>query len=232
MSLDLASIGEPLFAASRAKVERAKTFIAELVKEQERYAAQGVRASIAIDEKGQPQMKLEWDGTGLLPGVILGDAVHNLRSALDLMASELAVIAEQNPDQTYFPFATSLHELRKSHKFKAFAKCGADCVRLLEEIAPYRGGNEALRALHDLDVRDKHRSLIPSENDIQFSFIGDLALDNPWDHTLKPQVEVLCYKFPPDAPLAGEQIVPTLERLTKSVEGILEAFATLIAART
>jgi hypothetical protein len=223
-------VTEPLFAAPFAKVGRARTFIAELADEQERYANIGVTARVLV-ENGFPQLHVNWEGTGLLPGIILGDAIHNLRSALDLMATELAVIAKQNPEEAYFPFSTDPESLRKSKKFKAFAKSGADCAILLETIAPYRGGNEALRALHDLDVQDKHRSLIPSLKDIEFEFEGEFELDDPTNHSVTAKAEVTLYKFPDDSPLAGQPIIPTLEMLAEEVQRVLEAFAALVAAR-
>lgn len=223
-------IAEPLFATSRAKVERARTFIAELAAEQERYASVGVRTRIAVDGDGA-HLDVDWAGTGLLPGIILGDAIHNLRSALDLMATELAGIAEADPNKAYFPFAGDLTSLRKSQKFKDFAKCGADCADLIETIAPYHGGNEALRALHDLDVQDKHKSLIPSKKVIEWEMEGEVDLDDPANHSLVATAKVTLYKFPEDSPLAGKPIIPSLEMLAQAVERVLEAFATLIAAR-
>lgn len=221
---------EPLFSTSLAKVGRAKSFITELAVEQERFASVGVRARVTV-EKGRVQLDVDWDGTGLLPGLILGDAVHNLRSALDLMATELAVIADQNPDDAYFPFAADLDGLRKSQKFKNFTKNGADCAKLLEIVAPYHGGNEALRALHDLDVQDKHKSLIPSLTDIDWNMEGEIDLDDPANHSVTATAEVVLYKFPDDSPLAGMPIIPSLEMLAETVEGVLEAFSALVAAR-
>ena len=221
---------EPLFATSYAKVARAKTFISELSAEQERFASTGVTASVII-ENGNPILNVVWAGTGHLPGIILGDAVHNLRSALDLMATELADIAHVDPEAAYFPFATNLEHLRVTKKFKDFARCGSDCAQLLETIAPYRGGNESLRALHDLDIQDKHRSLIPSLKDIEFSMEGEFDLDDPNNHSLVAKADVVQYKFPDGSPLAAQPIIPSLRALAQTVEGVLESFAALIAAR-
>lgn len=221
---------EPLFAASIAKVQRAKSFIAELATEQQRYAATSVRTRISI-QNGQPQFHVEWDGTGLLPGIILGDAIHNLRSALDIMATDLAMIVGQNPEEAYFPFAADLASLRNSKKFKKFAKIGIDFAELLEAIAPYRGGNKAMRAMHDLDVQDKHRGLIVTLKVIDFDFEGEIDLDDPASHSLSGKADVIEYRFPDDSPMAGEPIIQSLEVLAKTVEGILEAFAALVAAR-
>ena len=147
------------------------------------------------------------------------------------MATDLALIAGQNPDEAYFPFAADLESLRRSNKFKKFAKIGVDFAELLEAIAPYRGGNKAMRALHDLDVQDKHKGLIATVKDIDFCFDGEIDLDDPTSHSLTGKAEVVEYKFPEGSPLAGEPIIKTLKLLAKTVEGILEEFAALVATR-
>jgi hypothetical protein len=38
--------------------------------------------------------------------------------------------------------------------------------------------------------------------------------------------------FPPDSAFAGEEVVPTLKKLVEMVNGILESFTRLVAART
>ena len=45
---------------------------------------------------------------------------------------------------------------------KNFDRAGPDAVRLLRTYRPCTGGNATLRALHDLDVQDKHQAFIPA----------------------------------------------------------------------
>jgi hypothetical protein len=52
-------------------------------------------------------------------------------------------------------------------KRRGFDKAGAAAVKLMTELQPYRGGNVALRAIHDLNIRDKHKMLIV--NPVSFS---------------------------------------------------------------
>ncbi|MBI3160711.1 MAG: hypothetical protein HYZ26_14020 [Chloroflexi bacterium] len=93
----------------------------------------------------------------------IGDAIHNLRTSLDLLACQL--MRRQNIshscEHVSFPifdnvikFSTALQE----PKVQAF---GSDAVQIISRLQPYQGGTgNALWELHRLDIQDKHRFLI------------------------------------------------------------------------
>ncbi len=92
---------------------------------------------------------------------IIGDIVHNLRSALDVLVCEL-VLADKGQirRQSGFPidrsekkFVKSAHEKLKGLNPKA--------SRLVHRLKPFRGGNNCLWQLHELDIVDKHRAIVP-----------------------------------------------------------------------
>ncbi len=108
-------------------------------------------------------------------GIILGDAVHNLRAALDHVAWQLAASLTRPPDHTEFPI---FHD---SELFHATDKKGhpthgsglgkiiglrTDSKALVERAQPYHRGHEAhlhpLWVLSRLDNVDKHRIVIPA----------------------------------------------------------------------
>src|SRR3954466_15009690 len=131
-----------LFAASYVKLARARHFIQELEAEAERYKNSDP-TSVRLDhEANPPNIHVEWKGVTLMPGAIIGDAVHNLRTALDLMASELARINGKSDKDVYFPFASSADRFDQAIKSRSFDKAGDDAVALLRKFEPYRGGNE------------------------------------------------------------------------------------------
>lgn len=179
---------------------------------------------------------------------ILGDAVHNLRSALDHLAASLAIMNEQSPKGVYFPFAESEDQLDQMIRWRKFDRASPSAVALLKELKPYRGGNLALRGIHDLDVLDKHHSLIPA-----YAFVyPEDAVAGPfftkW-FPMGPGFGAGCSRplgtFPrymsqePEpiplkvhmrfkaAPFAGEYVTPTLRSLAKLVGDIIDAFAAL-----
>lgn len=107
--------------------------------------------------------------------LIVGDAVHTLRSAFDYMAVALSSppVGTGDPDRTYLPTGKGRQEFIEacygvpagSGKRKTDSKmkgAPADALRMIEELEPYDGGKHSIRALHDLDIRDKHKLLIPA----------------------------------------------------------------------
>jgi hypothetical protein len=94
--------------------------------------------------------------------VIIGDAIHNLRASLDLLASDLVSIAGGNINNVSFPFGDSPEGFEEMVKKRHLDRAGADIVEVVRSFKPYKGGNELLRVIHDLDITDKHKALIPS----------------------------------------------------------------------
>lgn len=95
---------------------------------------------------------------------IIGDIIHNLRTSLDLLACDLVRITsgpDARVDGVYYPFCSEKSDLDKTIKKRRLHLSGRAVIKAIEETAPYRGGNDGLRAIHDLDVQDKHQALIP-----------------------------------------------------------------------
>lgn len=98
--------------------------------------------------------------------VEFGAYINVIRSSLDILATALAYRCNiPKPETMYFPIAKSA---------VAFARgkyTGANFVKglprterdIIESLNPYQGGNEALWALHQLDIMRKHRRLIAVE---------------------------------------------------------------------
>ncbi|MEZ5958527.1 MAG: hypothetical protein R3C27_15095 [Hyphomonadaceae bacterium] len=163
-------------------------------------------------------------------GAVVGDVVHNLRAALDLMAVALVRAKGGNTKNVYFPFADSAENLPARIKDKNFHRAGNEAVKLLEEIAPYSGGNVALRELHNLDLQDKHHALIVHAITITTATVqvhvdettGKVSLV-PVDGS-RPSAALV---FPEDSVFATEEIVPVLHKLVETTAGIIKAFEAL-----
>jgi hypothetical protein len=91
----------------------------------------------------------------------VGDAIHNLRSTLDHLASAMEVAAGETPDKyTGFPVFDSPEGYRDCPQTK-IKGLREPCKRTIDRIQPYKGGNgHRLWQLHQLDIRDKHRILL------------------------------------------------------------------------
>src|SRR5665213_2124187 len=153
------------FHAPNIKIERALKHVAELEAEVESFVASDVfnigAPGLNIPGKIIFATHLTIPPVPPVMSAILGDIIHNLRSALDLTACEMANANGQDIEGVYFPFCRSVDGLDEMIKRRKFDRAGPGAVALLRELKPYHGGNAALRAVHDLDVRDKHQSLIP-----------------------------------------------------------------------
>src|SRR2546426_3048769 len=102
--------------------------------------------------------------------LIIGDIVHNLRSALDHIAFHLVfkdtggngIPVKPGADPfkyVYFPIydSASEYETGKIGKIKGMSQRSIDAV---DAAKPYKGGNDMLWLIHKLDNIDKHRLLI------------------------------------------------------------------------
>jgi hypothetical protein len=113
---------------------------------------------------------------------ILGDALHNLRAALD---HAYCILVEANGhtinDWSTFPISKSpdWQSLKGSVEGKAKAGNGLSQAMIdfiFSEIQPYPGGKgEDLVQLHVLDLADKHTVLLPTE---QHTHVEDVAFDD------------------------------------------------------
>jgi hypothetical protein len=92
---------------------------------------------------------------------IIGDIIHNLRTSLDLLASDLVSLANENTKNVYFPFSNDAEGFEEMIKKRHLNRAGDEVVSLIRSFKAYKGGNSLLRAIHDLDITDKHKSLIP-----------------------------------------------------------------------
>jgi hypothetical protein len=180
---------------------------------------------------------------------ILGDALHNLRAALDLLACELVRLNGNSDDDVAFPFARSAVHLEEVIKSKQLTRASAPAVALLKSLQPYRGGNDVLVAIHDLDILDKHRMLISTKDMVAMpDYLGGPAqrsgervgpirdgLKVPAPADIAPYLRVggqstgtLSLHFPTDAgALMDKEIIPELVRLANLVDEIIGKFTAL-----
>lgn len=99
--------------------------------------------------------------------VIVGDVAHNLRSSLDHLAWQLALLATPTPyERTQFPIALDPGEFNSKTGQKMIGDFSPKHRAMVEALQPYNGPNTpdafappALRDLRFLSNTDKHRLL-------------------------------------------------------------------------
>ena len=94
-------------------------------------------------------------------GAIAGDAVHNLRSALDLMISQLILANGALPDAlSGFPIAGSAAEYEELRPLR-LRGVAPEIAGRVDALRPYRGGNDLLWRMQQLDTQDQQLALRP-----------------------------------------------------------------------
>ena len=94
-------------------------------------------------------------------GTLVGDAAHNLRTALDHLIYQLIDIKGGTvTNRTAFPIAKSPQAYESEFAAKVD---GIDpkAINLIHRFHTYHGGNEDFWRIHEIDRIDKHRLLIP-----------------------------------------------------------------------
>jgi hypothetical protein len=246
-----------LFVAPAQKIARAKRHISEAAGECESFFKR--RPYAVVVEAPPPtatdfriwKVRVREPVPDHLPAVI-GDAIHNLRSALDLLACDIVRHNGGNVTGVYLPFASGASELERTIKEKNLRRASPEAVALLRSMKPYRGSNADLRALHDLDIHDKHKGPIAVVSAVTTPiwtapFVGpdqvpripswiSAVADGHWLITLPSRLSpplgteipsVFKLIFAKGTALEGEQVIPTLIRLAENTASVVKAFQTL-----
>lgn len=100
--------------------------------------------------------------------IIIGDIIHNLRSALDHTywnCTEQFAKSDGERKNIQFPITSNEKALKDSVLPGLPSRVSQSFADALASLKPYRdGGNRSLCLIHDLDVMDKHKLLIPTGN--------------------------------------------------------------------
>ncbi len=161
---------------------------------------------------------------------LLGDAIHNMRAALDLLAVWLVERNNQNAADVYFPFAGCAQDLDEMISRSKFHRAGQANVAILRSLQPYKGGNLMLRAVHDLDIQDKHRALIPHLTVISTGAIGHrpkVEGDYSQGIVFVPDLSVppkATFNFPKNCASPETEIIPTLWNMHATVADAVARF--------
>ena len=151
----------------RVKTEQAKKHLRELETILSGFKNESLYAIVQSEQgtqefKNLPILSFEAVATS-------GDVVHNLRSALDHLAWQLVLTAgnEPKPGVTAFPIAKEAAAY-ESDKGKRVQGMEQRAISAIDALKPYKGGNEMLWKLHELDLIDKHRTVLSVRDDCLF----------------------------------------------------------------
>jgi hypothetical protein len=176
-----------------------------------------------------------------------GDIVHNLRAALDHLAYHLVAVGMEcapvipltdiEMRQIEFPIAETpeKYEAEKTRKVKRMLP---EAIDVIDGLKPYKGGNDSLWRIHELDNIDKHRTLFTLA--YEFLFTGDwfdgaylVKAENPLFAGVEAEVEK-DIQFEIQEALSQSQItdanalLPSLHQLVNFVDNLVVSFMPLL----
>jgi len=245
----------PIFEAPKLKIKRAKKHIGELQCEVTQFIARNPYRVVVEQDRKTLNDLFVIRIQDPIPGdfaAIIGDAIHNLRAALDLLACDLVRVNGGDVEDVYFPFCRNGNEFENVVAQRHIDRASPDIVDMFRSLEPYNGGNDALRSIHDLDISDKHKILQPV-----FYFTGlpncliarrdgspFFSLTNCWIGPIKDGLTI--YRFPrrvlqgvkigqqfkasfeitfgDGQAFRGQSVIPTLHQLAGLVDGIVKTF--------
>jgi hypothetical protein len=190
------------FDSSRRKIARAKEHLVDLKAKIDGFAGENPYIQVIEEDPERPGYQLhKIKLIKAMPEAFadsVGDAVNNLRSALDHACYAVAVASGNTaPRYAYFPFARDAGGLENSIRGNC-KDIPQEIYPLLRSFEPYGGGNEILWTLNLICVADKHKILTPvgtgvmRPGNIEAKGGGFLSVPiNPvWDRT-KQEVKFL-----------------------------------------
>jgi hypothetical protein len=120
---------------------------------------EGLELNVLVIHIHEPQ---EFLGQAAL---IIGDTLHNLRSALDILYWKIMTLNKSSPTKwTRFPIADEREEFKRQIGAALKKQQISEPVHSLaiDSIKPYKTGNFPLWSLHEMNIMDKHQLLIPT----------------------------------------------------------------------
>lgn len=155
-----------------SKIERAESHISQLERLVRAFHEANIHRIIREEDAQAGKWRLVYRGdppkvpTGI--PLTIGDAAHNLRSALDHFAYAVVTPGQLRPDKVQFPIwrlpvpPNTARQWKNEVERQLRTPSHALWTTLLA-LEPYEGGNsEYLWTLDRLDIIDKHRTLLAS----------------------------------------------------------------------
>lgn len=184
--------------------------------------------------------------------LVIGDAVHNLRAALDHLVTGIVRTVQPGARQ-HFPIHPKRENLVTAPVLALIEEALPNATRLLlEEVRPENGPNEALWRFNDLDNDDKHNLVLPTVTVIAVNNLNitnrnnggvlrDCAVGGDANGPIgiygapnftgtvhnKPTVAV-SVRFGQGSPFQNEPVIPTLTKIAGLVSHTLDKFERLI----
>ncbi len=156
-----------IFEDSKLKLTRARYHLESLTADMKEYAATAkiVYEPIVGDDENVI-FKIEPDASKSF-ALIIGDIVHNIRSALDILICDIGRMRGcKSSEKFFFPFPENEKAFNgemnnQGSRYHCLNELNNDVIDKLKAFRPYKeNGNVDLKGLHDLDIIDKHKLVL------------------------------------------------------------------------
>jgi hypothetical protein len=153
------------FTSARLKIKRADRHLQELMLTVMTFLKTDFAVILAEEDSETGTYTIKIDLTSPYPPeipTIIGDAIHNLRTALDHIVTQFT---DPKSNWIGLPMAEGRSDVKALRSFRFIRERNPYFPAfILDEIQPYAGGKFKLWEIGQLDNIDKHRLLIPTRN--------------------------------------------------------------------
>jgi hypothetical protein len=237
----------------RSKIERSKKHIGDLDVLIRRFCDAEPYALSVKDYPEIAHVAIQVSKVNPIPtelALMIGDCIHNLRSALDHLACRLVEAGGGTPTRhTYFPICygpKGAQQYRSSVGQGEIGKMRRGASEVLLNVQPYITGDDTLWHIHELDRIDKHRLILTAV--IAVRAFGINALDRTIWFDVRPGILVVGYEvfrtpattyhreaekgfklgldvtFGQSEIISGKPVLETLNHMADFVDGIITSF--------
>ncbi len=239
----------------RLKIERAKHHIDDLNRKTAAYLGQKPFQLVFVRKESSdrviPILKSEIPIPPEL-SLIIGDAVHNLRAALDHLVWQMAGHLAVQPKNVQFPFPVkpvSEQGFRDAILGREIQRAGKHVVEAIVTLNAQPGGDELIYGVHTLDITDKHKLVVTTAESAtlvrRLTYPSNPAFSVDWMNAqwirptsnktpkgwVEEQAEVqpaFFISFGNGEPFVGQEAVTVLrnmaDRITEAVELLAAAY--------
>lgn len=231
------------FKDARSKAQWAKRHIYKLIDEYHALLGSDFTRLIIEDDFGPGQKRVKAVRIKEFPPsvpLIIGDAVHNLRTAFDYIVVEITGL-----DWIALPVGKTRDDVSHHPHYEPIKKNMPKLAMfIVDEIQPYQRGQFLLWELSELDRMDKHRLILPTSNQAHrlgveiedqsgkrttkwftigdgFSttqtFLGPIKIHNEGSSALS-------VRFGPGTPFNDQPVLETLDRFSELALQAIERF--------
>jgi hypothetical protein len=231
------------FKDARSKAQRAKRHIYNLMDEYHALLLEPLTQLTIEDDFERGQQRIKTVRIKEFPPsipLIIGDAIHNLRTAFDYIVVEITGL-----EWIALPVGKTRDDILNLPRFEKIESTRPDLAKfIIDEIQPYQRGQFLLWELSELDRIDKHRLILRTSNrahrlgveiedqsgkrtNAWFTIDDNFSTTRTFRGPIKIHNEgysAISVSFGPETPFKDQPVLETLDRLSELALQAIQSF--------